>query len=148
MSGGEAILRLSLVRSGDWIDRMVAQALRLEDSEVQVEKESGDINIDIDDATLNALPPIHKAICIYYKRLIDYFWANLSQYLKTKQGGLPKFKDPIPLVVAGGTSQMKGFVSLLEKSKPADFPLVIREVRHANNPLYAVAKGCLLYAGV
>jgi hypothetical protein len=62
---------------------------------------------------------------------------------------LPKFKNPLPVVIAGGTSQAAGFVALFQK-KLADneFPLPVSEVRHAKDPLHAVARGCLIAAKV
>ena len=53
------------------------------------------------------------------------------------------------IVVAGGTSQAKGYVELFSsKLQENNFPLKIKEVRHAADPLHAVAKGCLIAAKV
>jgi activator of 2-hydroxyglutaryl-CoA dehydratase len=58
---------------------------------------------------------------------------------------LPKFKDPLPVVVAGGTTKAKGFVKHFEKKLQENgFPLPTKEVRHASDPLHAVARGCLI----
>ena len=62
---------------------------------------------------------------------------------------LPKFKNPLPVVIAGGTSRPKGFVDLFKKKLDENgFPLPVKEVRHANDPLHAVARGCLIAAKV
>ena len=59
------------------------------------------------------------------------------------------FKNPLPVVIAGGTSQAKGFVELFAKKLAEnEFPLPIKEVKHANDPLHAVARGCLIAAKV
>jgi len=51
--------------------------------------------------------------------------------------------------VAGGTSKAKGFVDMFAaKLKENDFPLPVKEVRHAADPLHAVARGCLIAAQV
>ena len=62
---------------------------------------------------------------------------------------LPKFKNPLPVVIAGGTSRAKGFVPLFAaKLAENGFPLPVSEVRHANDPLHAVARGCLIAAKI
>ena len=58
---------------------------------------------------------------------------------------LPKFKNPLTIVIAGGTSQASGYVDYFAaKLKENHFPLQIKEVKHAADPLHAVAKGCLI----
>jgi len=55
----------------------------------------------------------------------------------------------LPVVVAGGTSKAKGFVDLFAKKLEENgFPLPVKEVRHAADPLHAVARGCLIAAQV
>ena len=62
---------------------------------------------------------------------------------------LPKFKSPLKIVVAGGTSQAQGYIKLFTKKLTENnFPLQIKEVIHAEDPLRAVAKGCLIAANV
>ena len=77
-------------------------------------------------------------------RLIDYTTQHLALRL-SNSNDLPKFQGPIPVVVSGGTSRAGGFVEAFRKRLSlADFPLEIKEVRHATDPLRAVARGCLL----
>ena len=67
----------------------------------------------------------------------------------TNHKSLPKFKDPLKVVIAGGTSQANGYVEMFEKMlKDNNFPLPVKEVVHANDPLHDVAKGCLIAAQV
>ena len=88
--------------------------------------------------------PILSVVSAYYMRLIDYVVQNLSVRLMNKQG-LPNFSKPIPLVVSGGTSLAGGFVEAFKKSiEKAQFPFEVKEVRHATEPLFSVAKGCLI----
>ncbi len=148
MSVGEAILKFSLGRSGDYIDRMAAVATNLPDSAIQIEKEQGDFDVSISSADMDILESIPKALVVYYQRLANYFWANFKAYLEAKGSNIPKFKDPIPLILSGGTSSVKGFRKLIEQTKPTNFPIEISEIRHAKDPLYVVARGCLLYSQV
>jgi len=118
---------------------MSAVATGEPDSVVQVEKEGG--NFVIGEANEN---PILAAVSAYYDRLIDYTTKQLAFALKNHKS-LPKFKNPLTIVIAGGTSQAKGYVELFDqKLKNNNFPVEIKEVRHASDPLHAVAKGCLI----
>lgn len=143
MLNGEPAVVFSTTKSGDWIDRMSAVATGEPDSVVQAEKEGGDFTIgeQVDN-------PVLAAVSAYYDRLIDYTTKQLSHALKGHKS-LPKFKNPLTIVVAGGTSQAKGYIEIFAKKLEENgFPLPIKEVRHANDPLHAVAKGCLIASKV
>ena len=87
-------------------------------------------------------------MCSYYERLIDYTTKNLSEALNQSKS-LPKFKEPLTVVVAGGTSLAKGYVETFEKKLVENnFPLPIKVVKHASDPLHSVAKGCLIASQV
>lgn len=143
MLNGEPTVMFSTTKSGDWVDRMAAVATNEPDSVVQAEKEHGEFAIG--QATDNV---ILAAVSSYYERLIDYTTKQLAHAM-TGHKLLPKFKNPLPVVIAGGTSQAKGFVDLF-RAKLAEngFPLAVSEVRHAKDPLHAVARGCLVAAKV
>jgi hypothetical protein len=143
MLNGEPTVMFSTTKSGDWVDRMTAVALGEPDSVVQAEKEHGDFTIGQPNDN-----PILAAVGSYYERLIDYTTKNLANAM-TGHKLLPKFKQPLPVVIAGGTSRAKGFVKLFQqKLEENSFPLPVKEVRHANDPLHAVARGCLIAAKI
>lgn len=143
MLNGEPTVTFSTTKSGDWIDRMTAIALGEPDSVVQAEKEHGEFTIGKPNEN-----PILSAVCSYYERLIDYTTKQLAAAM-TNHKLLPKFKSPLPVVIAGGTSQAKGFVKLFQqKLVENSFPLPVKEVRHASDPLHAVARGCLIAAKI
>lgn len=139
MLNGEPVVAFSTTKSGDWVDRMAAVATGETDSVVQAEKEQGDFTV--------AKPndnQVLAAVATYYDRLIDYTTKQLAVAMDGHKS-LPKFKDPLPIVVAGGTTKAKGFVKHFEKKLGENgFPLPIKEVRHASDPLHAVARGCLI----
>lgn len=145
MSAGEGILHYSTTRSGDWIDRMAAQATATPDTVVQVEKEGTSFEIG-QEISGN---PILSAVSLYYVRLIDYTVQHLINRL-LQANDLPKFKAPLPIVLAGGTSRAKGFATqfqnaLTERNQgDTELPFEIKEVRSAKDPLRAVSRGCLL----
>jgi hypothetical protein len=143
MLNGEPTVVFSTTKSGDWIDRMSAVATGEPDSVVQAEKEGGGFTIGEPNDN-----PILSAVSAYYERLIDYTTKQLSSAL-TGHKSLPKFKDPLTVVVAGGTSQAKGYIELFAKKLEENgFPLIVKSVKHAADPLHAVAKGCLIAAKV
>lgn len=143
MLNGEPTVVFSTTKSGDWVDRMSAVATGEPDSVVQVEKEAGGFKIGepSDNMVLNA-------VSSYYERLIEYTAKQLCSALH-RHKSLPKFKDPINIVVAGGTSQAEGYIEKLsDKLKEYEFPLEINVVKHSAEPLHAVSKGCLIAASI
>lgn len=143
MLNGEPTVKFSTTKSGDFIDRMSAVATGEKDTVVQAEKESGDFTIGQPNEN-----PVLAAVSVYYERLIDYTTKHLASSL-SQHKALPKFKEPLKIVVAGGTSLAKGYVETFrQKLIDNNFPLPIKEVVHAGDPLHAVAKGCLIAAKV
>jgi len=143
MLNGEPVVTFSTTKSGDWVDRMAAVATGESDSIVQSEKEQGDFTIGHPNDN-----QVLAAVASYYDRLIDYTTKQLASSMDGHKS-LPKFKDPLPVVVAGGTSKAKGFVDIFAKKLEENgFPLPVKEVRHAADPLHAVARGCLIAAQV
>jgi hypothetical protein len=143
MLNGEPTVMFSTTKSGDWVDRMAAVATAEPDSVVQAEKEHGTFVVgELNDN------PILGAVSAYYERLIDYTAKQLANALRGHKL-LPKFKNPLPIAVAGGTSKAAGLIDLFAKKlTEAEFPLAIKEVRHADDPLHAVARGCLIAAKI
>jgi len=143
MLNGEPTVLLSTTKSGDFIDRMAAVATGEKDTVVQAEKESGEFKVGEPNDN-----PILSAVASYYERLIDYTTKQLSACL-TSHKSLPKFKEPLTIVVAGGTSLAEGYIETLErKLKENNFPIPIKVVRHSLDPLHSVAKGCLIASKV
>ena len=143
MLNGEPTVVFSTTKSGDWIDRMTAVATGEPDSVVQAEKECGNFTI----GELND-DPILAAVSSYYERLIDYTTKQLASALIGHKS-LPKFKEPLTIVIAGGTSQANGYIKVFTKKISENgFPLAIKEIKHASDPLHAVSKGCLIASKV
>jgi hypothetical protein len=143
MLNGEPTVVFSTTKSGDWVDRMSAVATGEPDSVVQAEKEAGGFKVGEQNDN-----PVLAAVASYYERLIDYTTKQLSATL-TGHKALPKFKDPLKIVVAGGTSQANGYIEIFtQKLTENNFPLAVKEVVHAKDPLHAVSKGCLIASQV
>ena len=143
MLNGEPSVLFSTTKSGDWIDRMTAVATNEPDSVVQAEKEQGEFTIGEPNENV-----ILAAVSSYYERLIDYTTKQLAAALSNHKA-LPKFKEPILIAMAGGTTKAAGFVEMFRrKLEENNFPLPVKEVRHAYDPLHAVARGCLIAAKI
>ncbi|MBF0511158.1 MAG: cell division FtsA domain-containing protein [Candidatus Omnitrophica bacterium] len=127
----------STSRAGDWIDKNVAQVLGIKVNRATAIKEKG-ININ------KPANREEEAVCIYYRNLINYTLTNIkNKFEKAEQ--IPQFPKPVDIVCAGGSSMIGGFVDVFkEELKKMTFPIEINNVRLADEPLYATARGCLL----
>ncbi len=144
LSAGDPVVTFSTSKSGDWVDKQAAIATNLTHSIVQQEKEGADLDLMAPDPDNQ----VHQAIAIYYGNLIVYTLEQIA-YDLSRSPSLPKFKDPVPLIVAGGTSLPKGFVQKFEQALAAvDMPINISGVRQASDPLHAVANGLTLAASM
>lgn len=137
---GDPLIQFSINRSGDYIDSSVATALDISQSLVQMEKEAG---TDL----YNPTTKIGEAVAVYYRSVLTYALKNISYELKKREKDLPIFKDPMPIVLAGGLSLANGFVQMTEEVlKGTAFPIKIGKVMLAEKPLLSVAQGALLAA--
>lgn len=139
MLNGEPTVLFSTTKSGDWIDRMTSVATGEPDGVVQAEKEGGGFIVGEPNDN-----PVLSAISSYYERLIDYTTKQLSLSLQNHKS-LPKFKTPLTIVIAGGTSLAEGYIEQFKKKIiEHNFPINIKIVRHSSDPLRSVSKGCLI----
>jgi actin-like ATPase involved in cell morphogenesis len=128
-----------LARSGDYIDSNAAQALGVKTSRITTIKEAG---LDL----LNPKNREETAIKIYYENLISYTCNAIEKKFNNTQD-VPNFKEPISIVISGGTSKANNFDKLFEQEiKSKSLPFSIKQVKKASDPLNVVAKGCLLNA--
>lgn len=144
LSAGDPVVTFSTSRSGDWVDEQAAIATDMTMSLVQQEKEGDTLDL------MNPDPhnQIHQAISVYYGNLLVYTLENIAHDL-TNSPSLPKFKEPIPLVVGGGTSLPKGFIDKFKQALDViDMPVQISQIRHARDPLHAVCNGLVLAASM
>jgi len=60
---------------------------------------------------------------------------------------MPTFQDAVEIVCAGGTSMINGFIEVFQQEfEKIKFPIPVRNVRLADEPLHSVCKGCLVAA--
>jgi hypothetical protein len=133
---GIPVFAFSLSRGGDWIDSHAANHSEETSNVITAIKEKADFSLG-DETT-----GIQRAICIYYESLLVYVVEQFKElYARTPKKQLPNVTMEMPLVIAGGTSLMLGFVERLRELVSEDFPVPISEVKHAENPLFAVSNG-------
>ena len=132
-------LSFSTARSGDWVDRNVAQALGIKPEKAAMMKEKG----------VDLMAPKNReedAISIYYRNLIQYNINNIAERFRSAEN-MPSFKEPISVVFSGGTALAGNFIELVkEVFKKIEFPIPVKEIRLATDALNATAKGALVAA--
>lgn len=136
---GDVLVEFSLAKAGDFIDESVGLALDLPSSMIQLEKEIGGVDL------FNPKGKIQEAVGVYYSSLINYVFNNVAYELNRRKKELPIFREPIQVIVSGGLTLAKGFVKKVGMCmKNVDFPIKIKGIRRAENPLFCVANGCFL----
>lgn len=128
-------------RAGDFIDQHAAKAIGKTASQMCAIKERG---LDLREPATRE----QTAIAMYYRSVIDYCFRAITSEFKKIQNDID-LPEPIPFVVSGGTTKAAGFMEIFveEFAKVRKkFPIQISEVRHAGNPLTAVAEGLLVLA--
>ncbi|MEI6437162.1 MAG: hypothetical protein WCO69_00255 [Candidatus Omnitrophota bacterium] len=133
------VLSFSITRGGDWIDKSAATVLGVTMSRVCSIKEHG----------MSIVTPKtreEEAIAIYYRNYVHYLIESMSQVLG-RSTGTPRFKDPVDIVFAGGSSMVPGFLDVVkEEVKTAKFGFEVGRVVHAKEPFTSVVRGCLFNA--
>ncbi|RME02984.1 MAG: hypothetical protein D6805_08260 [Planctomycetota bacterium] len=132
-------LSFSTARGGDWIDKNVGRALGIKASKATAIKEKG---VDI----RNPKNREEEAVAIYYRELIRYTLNNIKKRFESSSD-MPSFPNAIDIVFAGGTSLIGGFIDVVQDEfEKIKFPLEVKNIRRAEDPLHSVAKGCLVAA--
>jgi hypothetical protein len=144
---GMPIYEFSIVGSGDWIDiesaRVTNNLEKVDGVEkprvlVSKAKESIDLTKGLPDTNLE------KAIYINYQIMIENVVKGIVDGFKQNESKA-KSNKPMPIVIAGGTSMPNGFVEMFKKCIDVlKVPFEIGNVYRAEEPLYAIASGCLL----
>ena len=140
---GIQALTFSTTRAGDWIDKETATSLGMVPNRVTSIKEKymkfhGEVEIK-NKKTKRVL----EALFYYHKALIEYTVKKIIKEFNEKVD--IEVDEPLPLVIAGGTSMPPGFLEVFKDIISGyDLPFEISEIRQAKNPLTAVANGLLI----
>jgi len=137
---GKDIFTFSIVNSGDWIDSRAARATG--ESVTFINKEKEKIDLGQEPKTL-----IERAIMTQYNLMIEKTVGSIKKGLIDHADKKARLDHPIDIIIAGGTSSPPGFEKLFTKIlKDADLPIDIGDIIRPNDPLYSVARGCLIAA--
>jgi nucleoid DNA-binding protein len=134
------VMTFSMNKAGDYIDRNVANVTGELPTRIRLIKEE---SLDLSRAPQSKY---ENALHIYYDDVILSLVESLRGAL-AEQKNLPRIDRPIPIVLSGGTARPKGFLDRFRQAVERDeFPLEISEIRMAEDPLTATARGCLIAA--
>src|SRR5918998_5519005 len=136
------MITFSVPKSGDYIDRNVAEVLGERNStRVRLFKEE---NLDLSRAPKDDM---QRALHIFYEDVLQALIDRLRMEFK-HSSQLPKVDRPMKIVLAGGTARPTGFLQKFESMLRAegDFPIEIADVRMAKDPLTTTANGCYIAA--
>ncbi|HLH37872.1 MAG TPA: hypothetical protein VKX39_01890 [Bryobacteraceae bacterium] len=134
------VMSFSVAKAGDFIDQSAASMTGERANRIRLTKE--------DSFHFNGFfaDKIHQVIGVYYDDMIRSLVAALREAF-ARARDLPKFNRPLPVVLSGGTALPAGFRDRFENILfEKDFPAAVSEIRMAQNPLHATAKGALMYA--
>jgi hypothetical protein len=132
-------LAFSTTRAGDWIDANSAAVIGAKSTKMTAVKEKG-VNL------ANPTTREEEALAIYYRNVINYTLTNIKERFGTGND-MPSFTEPVDIVCAGGTSLAHGFIEVFkDEFQRLDFPIEVKNIRLAADPLNAIAQGLLIAA--
>ena len=136
---GTEVFSFSIVNSGDWIDAQAAHACN--ESIAFINKEKTKIDLNKEPVTL-----VERAIKAQYELMIEKTVTGIKKGLIENKDNI-RIDHPIDIIVAGGTSSPPGFDKMFESLvKLAAMPIEIGSVVRPVDPLFSVARGCLIAA--
>ncbi len=136
---GAPVFTFALVNSGDWIDKRAAQATGESPTFINREKEKVKLNESSDNM-------IHRAIRAQYEIMIQKTITGIKRGVE-EAGNKARANHAIDVVISGGTSSPEGFETMFKETiKQAHLPVELGEIVHPGDPLFSVARGCLLAA--
>jgi len=134
----------STSRSGDWIDTNVANDLGITPNRVTNIKERYlDLSKGFSTEKNKKRRRVLEALTYYYSALMNYTVKNIiSQFNENFDLELD---EDIPIVIAGGTSSVPGFLELFKETiKKYELPFDVSSIRMAKNPQTAISSGLLV----
>ena len=136
---GAPVFQFAIVNSGDWIDKMAAKATG--ESIPFINKEKTKISFNKEPENM-----VQRAIRMQYEIMIQKTVTEIKKGLE-QAGNKARTDNPIDVVVAGGTASPEGFEKLFaDILTSSGVSIKIGDVIKPKEPLYSVARGCLLAA--
>jgi hypothetical protein len=135
------VVSFATSKAGDFIDKSVGSVTGESATRVKMIKEQ---SLDL---AASPKDKVEEALHIYYDEVISTLIATLNQAVAKTSTETYQLDKPVPVVLAGGTAQPKGFRDRFEKALEASHcPVPISEVRMSPNPTQATARGAFIAA--
>ena len=136
---GVPVISFSSVNAGDWVDLCASKVCGETAPRMTAIKESPDFDLNAPKTRE------HSALASYYEAMITNAVTNMATKFNQDKS-MPRFKSPVVLAAAGGTSMAKGFIDMFKRIyDKVGFPIPVKEIRLAEDPLYAIVRGTLIY---
>lgn len=133
------VFQMSLVNSGDWIDKQAAKACGESPTVVNKEK----TKIDLTKYPSNI---VERAIKTQYEILIQKTVSEIKKAI-IDNGTKCNTKQPLDIILGGGVVSPPGFVDLFKAMvKESQWPIALGEIKKPDDHLFSVARGCLVAA--
>jgi len=134
------VISYSIQKGGDYIDSLVGSSVGEPSTTIKGVKEK-ELNLSIKPRNR-----VETALHIYYEDLFSSLAESLQEALGSSDN-VPSLPKPIPIVLAGGAVLPKGSREKFAKAfDGVRLPINISDIRIAERPLYATAKGALMMA--
>jgi hypothetical protein len=143
---GRPVISFSVARGGDWIDEKSHKHARMQSAaEMTYFKESHKVDL-INPKGCTDDDRAAAALAMYYRYHIRSLVEAIADLL-SKEKVVPTFNKPIKWIVGGGTSIAVNCIEIIkDEFSKQKLPFVLGDVIQANNPMNAVANGCLIAA--
>jgi len=149
MYSGMTALSFSVSRGGDWVDQNTSADTGVPIPKVTATKENSS-TLDLSKSQISniyeedsAEANVLIALRSYYGALVNYLLTNLKHQFENAEK-VPQFQEPVPIVIGGGTSLVKGFMEVfMEQFNQDEFPIPVSEVKLIEDAHSAVSRGCL-----
>lgn len=133
------LINFSIAKSGDWIDQEAAKVAGVDTSVITRFKEK---NLDLNNVDMSDMK--QAALDIFYQTMIEHSLNHFADKFNQLDNHID---SPLEIVVAGGTASVPGFIDKFKTVLSSlELPFKVKSVKMAEQPLYAVANGCLVKA--
>jgi hypothetical protein len=135
--------KFSTARSGDWIDKNVAESLNMVKNRVTAIKEKNlDLQKGFELESNKKIRRVLESLTYYYQSMIEYSVKRLIAEFNEKLD--IELDEPLSIILSGGTSLPNGFLELYKSVlSKYELPFEISEVRMSSDPLTSVSRGLL-----
>jgi hypothetical protein len=133
------VFKFAIVNSGDWIDKQAAKATGETVAFINREKHKIDLT----------KPPtslFERAIQTQYSLMIEKTVSGIKKGIE-ENSRAARVENPLDFVIAGGTSSPPGFEKLFKDVlDTVQLPIPVGNIIKPVDPLFSVARGCLVAA--